>query len=136
MPRITRSTPAANASSRSVNWRSPPPSWIGTSTAARICATASRLIGLPCDSAIEIDDVEPLRAGLHPTARGARGIAVVRRLAIEIALDETDATAAPDIDCRIEDHAGTLTSLALAIGRTPSTQPAISFRPAGPLFSG
>ena len=31
---------------------------------------------------------------------------------------------------------GTLACLALALARTSSTQPAISFNPAGPLFSG
>ena len=90
----------------------------------------------PGNGAVEIDDVEPLRAGLHPTARSRRGIAVIRRLAIEIALDETHAATAPDVDCRIEDHVETLASLPLAFVLTPSTQPAISRRPAGPLFSG
>src|SRR5918993_3961119 len=74
----------------------------------------------PGDGAVEIDDVEPLRTGLHPTAGGQRGIAVIRRLTVEIALDQTHTTAASDVDCRIKDHAGTRTSLSLAIACTPS----------------
>ena len=89
------------------------------------------------EGAVEIDDVQPLRAGRRPAPRGFSGIVVEDGLASEIALDQTDAAAAADVDCRVEDHAETLSSAcAPAVAGTLSTQPATIRSPPGPLFSG
>ena len=57
--------------------------------------------------AIEVDDVEPLGPLLGPALRRVERVGVVRGLPLVVALHEPHGMAAPDIDCRVEDQAGT-----------------------------
>ena len=73
MPRITRSTPAPNAFFEIGQPAEPAAELdrdIDRGTDLRNGLAIDRS---PCDGAVEIDDVQPLRAGLHPTACGQEG---------------------------------------------------------------
>jgi hypothetical protein len=55
--------------------------------------------------AVEVDDVQPFGAALHPRARGAERVGVVDGLGAEVALAQADGLAAADVDRGVEDHA-------------------------------
>ena len=55
--------------------------------------------------AVEVDDVQPRRAGRGPGSRDRDGIVAVHRLPVELALHEPDAAATAQVDRRIDDHA-------------------------------
>ena len=55
--------------------------------------------------AVEVDDVQEARAGLHPRLRRLDRVVLVDRLLGEVALDEPDRLALGDVDRGIEDHA-------------------------------
>ncbi len=57
--------------------------------------------------AVEVDDVQLARAGLHPPARGVERIGVVHRALVELALGEAHGLALEDVDGRQQDHART-----------------------------
>ena len=51
--------------------------------------------------------MEPVRSLLVPARSGGQRVGVIRGLALVVALDQPHGMAASDIDCRIEDQAGT-----------------------------
>ncbi len=57
--------------------------------------------------AVEVDDVKPLGPLVRPALRRVERVGVVRGLALVVALHEPHGLAAADIDCRVEDQAGT-----------------------------
>ena len=72
VPITTRSAPAVeHRVDRRPASRSPPPTWIGQSTAAAIRRTVSRFCGLARPGAVEVDDVQEARPVLGP-ARARR----------------------------------------------------------------
>ena len=54
--------------------------------------------GPPLARAVEIDDVQPLRALFDPAARGVGGVLIEDGLAVVIALGEAHAASAADVD--------------------------------------
>ena len=55
--------------------------------------------------AVEVDDVQCLRALVEPAPRRVERVGVVGRLAVVVALNETHRVAAADVDRRVEDQA-------------------------------
>ena len=86
--------------------RSPPPTWIGHSTAAAIRRTASRFCGVARLGAVEVDDVQELGPFAGPARRRVDRVGVVGGLALVVALQQPHRLAAADVDRRVEDHAG------------------------------
>ena len=78
--------------------------------------------------AVEVDDVQPARAGLDPRAGGVEWIVVVDGLVLEAALAQAHRAALEDVDGGIEVHARTVAHAAVKL---PSRA-----RPAREDFSG
>ena len=61
-------------------------------------------IGRPAECAVQIDDVQPLRAQLDPVAGHLRRVIAVDGLFVRIALPQAYTTSVPQINCRIDSH--------------------------------
>ena len=79
VPMTTRATPRSNQRSIASRLRMPPPSWTWPGKASTIASTASRLTALAGEGAVEIDDVEMLRARLGEQQRLRGGIVAIDR---------------------------------------------------------
>jgi uncharacterized protein (DUF2147 family) len=84
--------------------RMPPPSWQGTSTAARIASTAPALTGAPGEGAVEIDQMQPFAARVGEGAGLRRRIVAEDGGAIHRAAQQPHALAVLQVDRGIEDH--------------------------------
>src|SRR5262245_56298834 len=60
--------------------------------------------GLSLPRSVEVDDVQPARAAVHPPSCRDDRIVVIARLPLVVALDEPDGLAAPDVDRREKDQ--------------------------------
>src|SRR3954463_12700024 len=116
VPRITRSAPARSAS------RPGRPGAAARRRGAHPAAVLDRhrqlvrdplevveALGRTGPRAVEVDDVQEPRAGLHPRARGLDRRVAVDGLRVEVAPDEPDRLPLGDVDRRIEDHGTAVT---------------------------
>src|SRR4051794_39145061 len=69
---------------------------------------------------VQIDDVKRSRSLLQPAACGVERVVVVGRLTPVVALKQPDGVTIPDVDRRIEDHAGTDAQISAKLARTRS----------------
>src|SRR5438128_2199977 len=65
----------------------------------------------PGARAVQVDDVEPARPRGREAARHRDRVVAVHRLALEGALEQSDAAAAAEIDRGVDDHASWRTKL-------------------------
>ena len=86
--------PASSQPSTVAMSRMPPPSWTGSSTAARIASTTlAPLTGRPGEGAVQVDQVQPFEAGLGEGA-GLAGRVGLNTVAVSIS-PRSSRTAAP-----------------------------------------
>ena len=84
----------------------PPPSWTGTRAAARMAATAVGVDRSAGEGAVQVDDVEPLEAGVLPGASLGGRVGGVDRGLVHGAALQADAGAVLQVDGGVEGEAG------------------------------
>ena len=96
--------PAASTASTSVAWRSPPPACTGTLDRRADPLELLDVDRCPLAGAVEVHDVQRLRALVDPPPRRLARVGVERGLALVVALDEAHGPPAADVDRRVEDQ--------------------------------
>ena len=112
---MTRATPFPSQPSMVRMSRMPPPSWTGIRVrAARTFSTACGVHRLAGEGPVEIDDMQIFKA-LALESQGLRGRIVVENGGQRhVAMDQTDALPALEIDCRKQNHGRHLKKLEIS----------------------
>ena len=105
VPKITRSTPSPRSAPARSTLRTPPPTSTGIASAAHSDAMMAAVHRLARHRAVEIDDVQILRAGLDPAAAHGDRVVAVHGLALHVAAQQAHALAALEVDGRQDQHA-------------------------------
>ena len=104
LPTMTRSMPLRSRSSTTAVERTPPPTWMLQRT-LRGEPHDDAAVGEPAVlRAVEIDDVQPVRAERAITQQQLVRLEVVTRFRVEVALEQAHAAAVAQIDGGNEDH--------------------------------
>ena len=105
VPSTTRPTPAANAAAIAAASAGRRRAGSASPVSAAIASHVREVDRHAGAGAVEVDDVQALRAGGGPAPRGVERVVAYCVALVEVALRQAHGAAVEDVDRRVEDHA-------------------------------